>query len=144
MNILLVPAGTIDLDGASGSTLAWANADIVISQDGRVLKDRNSDTWVKVLSASNPEPQATPPPLARRVAVSLSGIKALLEEAIQKDATVEIDYEDAEGNSTTRLILPKSISEPRGFGRYQYVSTFDLDKNEPRSFRLDRIEQVEL
>jgi hypothetical protein len=82
--------------------------------------------------------------VARRVAVSLDAITELLKDAAAADPSypVTIDYEDAEGSTTSRAILVNEI-ERKGWG-LDYVIAFDTTKQEPRTFRLDRIMRAEV
>jgi predicted DNA-binding transcriptional regulator YafY len=83
--------------------------------------------------------------LSRRVAVSTGDIRALIEQAIDgTDRSIEIDYTDAEGAQTTRTIKPASFEQSsRGWRTTDLLIAFDVDKGEPRTFRLDRITRAE-
>jgi hypothetical protein len=137
MNILIVPPDFDD--GLRGSTTLVSNADVVLTTDGRVVKDRNGDTWVKVIEAPEPEPLT----LSRRVAVSPNDIRSLLTLAIESEGTVEIAYRKSDGILSTRTIRPHRL-EWGHIRVWEYVTAYDVEKAEPRTFRLDRIESVEV
>lgn len=83
----------------------------------------------------------------RNVAVDVPSIRTMLQEAIASDPTPKLAmiYEDRDGNRTSRDIYPSELQNKRGglgFGQ-EYLVAVDCDKDEPRTFRLDRIEQLE-
>jgi predicted DNA-binding transcriptional regulator YafY len=56
-------------------------------------------------------------------------------------------YVDQGGNRTTRSIIPNKIEDRnRGVAGFPetYLVAYDLDKDEPRTFRVDRIESLAL
>jgi predicted DNA-binding transcriptional regulator YafY len=91
-------------------------------------------------------------PIATRfVGVDPDSIENILRIAIGASAPVRIDYTDSEGHTTrNRLIRPLALRSPttiRGRvavpGATVLVQSIDVDKDEVRHFRLDRIERVE-
>jgi predicted DNA-binding transcriptional regulator YafY len=76
-----------------------------------------------------------------------AGVLAFLRSAIAADPTpqLSLEYEDADGVVTTRDIYPSSIEERPDphFMVPVYLKAVDCAKDEPRTFRLDRIRAVE-
>ena len=140
MNILIVPP-SFD-DSTRGSTTLVSNADVVITTDGRVVKDRHGDTWVKVI-----QPPEEPLSISRRVAVSPSDIRSLLTDAIDTDNEVEISYRDESGILSTRRVKPARLARGHRAMRHsiwEYLTAYDVSKRGLRTFRLDRIESAEV
>lgn len=86
--------------------------------------------------------------LSRRVAVSPADVRELVELAVARassfgdlNAEVTLDYEDAMGNTTSRVV--RAIRLESKWGR-DYLVAYDIAKDEPRQFRLDRIERAEV
>lgn len=78
-----------------------------------------------------------------------SGIRALLESALRRDPRPQMVmvYTDAEDNRTERTIIPSGIEERRGVrgfrsGNQDHLIAFDVDKDAPRTFRIDRINSL--
>lgn len=83
--------------------------------------------------------------LAKRVAVDTAAIRSLVEDASTHGWTLLIDYTDAFGVKTVRRVIPgeRGIFRQHVYGE-EVVGTRDLDKGEPRTFRIDRIQRAEL
>jgi predicted DNA-binding transcriptional regulator YafY len=83
--------------------------------------------------------------LARRVAVDAAAIRVVLTEAEPGDVLV-IEYKDRDGDLTTRKIRlgSRGIHKPYRMWPEEYITAVDLEKDEPRTFRLDRIQRLEL
>lgn len=83
--------------------------------------------------------------LAVRVAVEPVAIRRLVEDAAKAGWTLVIDYIDARGDKSCRRVIPseRGIFKTHVFGEGM-IATRDLDKNEPRTFRIDRIQRAEL
>lgn len=86
--------------------------------------------------------------LDRRVEQSPEGVLRFLREALRSEPTprLTLHYEDGEGSETVRDIYPSEIRDgrgARGFEEPRYLVAVDCDKDEPRTFRLDRIIQLE-
>lgn len=76
------------------------------------------------------------------------GICNLLREALRQDLKprLTMTYTDAENNTTERDIIPAELKpwRPRaGFEEDRYLVAIDCEKDEPRTFRLDRIKALE-
>ena len=74
-------------------------------------------------------------------------IRSMLNEALATDPTprLKMVYTDRDDNLTTRDIYPSQIEErPGRLGfRQPYLVAVDVEKDEPRTFRLDRIDTLE-
>lgn len=91
--------------------------------------------------------------LRKNVVITLPNIERLLEQVIAEQdhgdppstCQLTMQYRDAEDNVTTRTIIPSRISKrPRGLGFPEpYLIAIDVAKDEPRTFKLDRIERLE-
>jgi hypothetical protein len=81
--------------------------------------------------------------LARRVAVNALAIRELIDAAIAGDRDVVIDYKDREGERTSRTVSPISWRPSRYSRDGAMLIARDVEKNELRHFRLDRIERAE-
>lgn len=84
--------------------------------------------------------------LLRRRASTPAQIRILVDELLATDgATATIEYEDRNGAITTRNIAVSRREAHRVSGGFSedYLVAVDLDIDEPRSFRLDRIHWME-
>jgi hypothetical protein len=86
----------------------------------------------------------------RRIGEYNEAIRSILEDSVAQrtdsyQPTVWIDYEDIHGNVTSnRLVEPVRIEERRpGFGfKEPYLYARDVEKQEFRTFKLDRVTKV--
>lgn len=82
-----------------------------------------------------------------RAARTPGSIRALLEQAAaDSEVKVRFQYEDASGNRMVRTVLPSKVEDRRrgaGF-KTAYLIAFDQDRDDMRTFLLDRIEWVEV
>jgi predicted DNA-binding transcriptional regulator YafY len=67
-------------------------------------------------------------------------VRRALEQAWFESATLRIRYAGRDGNSTRRVLLQSVVMERSE----TLLNCLDLDKNEPRQFKLARIEHAEL
>lgn len=77
----------------------------------------------------------------------LNGAVRLIEDAISLKQNILLHYTDARDNSSVRKIEPSRIEERRGthgFFEATYLIAVDVDKDEPRTFRLDQIKRMEI
>lgn len=94
---------------------------------------------------------APAPSLNLLVAVSPAQIKAALQSAVADNdgagpkRTLTMSYEKEDGTPSVRDIIPYALDRKRaGFGHYvDYLDAIDVDVDEPRTFRLDRITRIE-
>jgi hypothetical protein len=100
---------------------------------------------------STPEPEPATLGLARKVAIAPDDIRKLVEDYLNADDLLRIDYRDNEGVVTTgRLIEPKSTFSPSRVSARrltpgeEYLRAYDYGRGEMRTFRMDRIERVEV
>lgn len=61
--------------------------------------------------------------------------------AIATDAPLRIVYTDADGVTSLRTIRPRSVERCR-VNRETIIRAHDCNRNAPRSFRLDRLENA--
>lgn len=90
----------------------------------------------------------TPAPRPARLATTRQEIAALARDSINKDDSppLTLVYEDADGDETTREIIALDVEEGRtglGFREDRYLKAIDVAKDEPRTFRIDRIKSLE-
>lgn len=121
----------IDLTPAELAVVALAAefwSDATVGADAR-------QALTKVASGSGPRPQVALP-FAARSAASSDAI-LVLAEAIQRKQAVKFEYASARSSSVgVRTMEPWHISMRGGA---QYVTGFDRDRGEARTFRLSRI-----
>lgn len=82
----------------------------------------------------------------RLVYTDETSITRALREAVTTDGTFHMVYRDQGGNLTERRITVSKVEDRhRGVAGFPetYAVAFDLDKDEPRTFRVDRIERLE-
>lgn len=75
-----------------------------------------------------------------------SGVMMALRNAILQEQAVILHYVDARGASTRRVIKPYKIEERRpgsGFAE-NYLIALDVEKDEPRTFRMSNIDRIEV
>lgn len=158
MRILIVK------DHGVGPLSAIAEADIVITVDGQVIKDRDGTTFVRSLAG-----QAEPPTLnlgepekagrfdspggeigkgslLENRAETPDAIRKLLEDSIGSGRTLHLHYRDRAGNETQREIVPTAIKQEQWNSapfKEDYVMAVDVELAEPRSFKLSRIIALE-
>lgn len=75
-----------------------------------------------------------------------SAIEQALKAAVTTEAVFQMVYRDQGGNLTERRITVSKVEDRhRGVAGFPetYAVAFDLDKDEPRTFRVDRIERLE-
>lgn len=101
------------------------------------------------LHASHPALAGAGSLLDHRVETEQRNIIAFLRESIAAipKPHLSMEYRDAQGTETVREIVALEITQthpPGGFLEDRYLKAIDLDKDEPRTFRLDRITRLEL
>ena len=84
---------------------------------------------------------------AKSVAVSRQDIEALAREACDSrpmdEVRLLVDYRDAHGVETRRAIDPIRVTASRWEPDTFYLLSRDIEKDETRQFRLDRITRLE-
>lgn len=154
---LSITVGPMD-DGTDRYVAAIGNGDDVLGARSDTAESavlRAVSLYFKVYPDAEGEPAAGPvtitntfattqPPVERkrppRSAVGEDGIRRLIEDAIRRDANVNILYRDGKGNSTSREIEPFRFTDGR---ESDLVECFDELRGQIRNFRLDRIERAE-
>lgn len=100
-----------------------------------------------VVPSTDPVAPAAVSILDRRVETTERGILAFLREAIGMDTKplLSMTYIDARDAETERTIIPFEIEDKAAptFPVPTYLKAIDADKDEPRTFRLDRIAKLE-
>lgn len=88
--------------------------------------------------------------LGYRVESTPQGVLSFIREAIASEPTprLTLTYIDAQDAETVRDIYPSEVKEAqetvsRPFSEPFYLVAVDCDKDEPRTFRLDRIVRLE-
>lgn len=103
---------------------------------------------IQVVPASPPASTGTQQPVTKRVAVSPADIGDLAREASAASRLGEVhlllDYTDRNGDRTRRAVRdPVSLTPSNYSDAVMYFNALDVEKDEMRKFRLDRINRLE-
>jgi predicted DNA-binding transcriptional regulator YafY len=95
--------------------------------------------WKREDNRAQAEASESPVGKALMLATTPAGIREMLGIAISCDPrnTLLLNYRDRMGNRTSRLIVPSQITG-------DLVTVYDITRDDARTFRIDRIESVEV
>lgn len=114
--------------GAEWSPVAGVGSNL-IANIAEILELGTEPQTILINAPTEPEPDIP--------ALVLAYNEAALRLAIARDETVDFAYVDAEGDKTTRWVQPTEIKSVR---TGTLLVAKDLDVDEVRNFRLDRIQ----